>query len=223
MERTSGRRPPLCSPLGKRGAEIRSPLTTGRHRGVLLLLAALSLTGCGYHLKGTYIRLPEGVRTVTIGEIDNKSREFGLEKNLAFAFEREVYARGVLQLVEAPGVADAVLTGSIRRFSAIPVAFDAQDEAIQYEADLVVALKLRRESDGAILWEANELQAFDEFSVRASTVITSSSQFQRGTVDQADLNAMTNIQLAESEKRLAIDRLIASVVRDAHDRMLEDF
>jgi hypothetical protein len=54
-------------------------------------------------------------------------------------------------------------------------------------------------------------------------VITSSSQFQRGTVNPADLNAMTNIQLAESEKRLAIDRLIATVVRDAHDRMLEDF
>jgi hypothetical protein len=181
------------------------------------------LSGCGYRLKGTYIRLPEGVRTVTIGEIDNKSREFGLEKNLAFAFEREVYARGVLRLVEASAAADAVLTGTIRRFSANPVAFDAQDEAIQYEADLVVALKLRRESDGAILWQTNELQAFDEYSVRASTVITSSSQFQRGTVNRADLDAMTNIQLAESEKRLAIDRLIATVVRDAHDRMLEDF
>jgi hypothetical protein len=181
------------------------------------------VTSCGYHLKGTYVRLPEGVLTLSIGEIKNQSREFGLEKNLAFAFEREVYARGVLRLVEAPHIADAVLTGSIRAFSARPVAFDAQDEAIQYEAGLVVALTLRRESDGAMLWQAAELEAFEEYSVRASTVITSSSQFQRGTVDPADLGAMTNIQLAESEKRLAIDRLVATVVRDAHDRMLEDF
>jgi hypothetical protein len=79
-----------------------------------LFLAALLLSGCGYRLKGTYIRLPEGVRTVTVGEIANKSREFGLEKNLAFAFEREVYARGVLRLIESPGVADAVLTGTVR-------------------------------------------------------------------------------------------------------------
>jgi hypothetical protein len=186
-------------------------------------VVVLLLPSCGYHLKGTYIRLPEGVRTITIGEIANKSREFGLEKNLAFALQREVYARGVLTLVEPPDVGDAVLTGSIRRFTANPVAFDAQDEAIQYEANLVVALTLKREYDGAILWEAKEMHAFDEYSVRASTVITSSSQFQRGTVDRADLEGMTNIQLAESEKRSAIERLVASVVRDAHDRMLEDF
>jgi hypothetical protein len=159
---------------------------------------------------------------LTIGEIDNKSRS-SVREEPAFALEREVYARGVLQLVDPPDVGDAVLTGTIRRFSASPVAFDAQDEAIEYEADLVVALKLKRESDGAVLWQSNELRAFEEFSVRASTVITSSSQFQRGTVDTPDLSAMTNIQLAESEKRLAIERLVATIVRDAHDRMLEDF
>src|SRR5262245_46186309 len=134
----SGRRPPLSSPLGKGGINSRSrlpvsPLTKGGYRGITFLVFAFLLPACGYHLKGTYVRLPEGVRTVTIGEIANKSREFGLEKNLAFAFQREVYARGVLQLVEAPQAADAMLTGSIRRFTVQPVAFDAQDEAIQYE------------------------------------------------------------------------------------------
>lgn len=210
--RCVGADPPFASPRGKVG-----------YGEVLLLLLLAALAGCGYHLKGSYVRLPEGVRTITIGDISNKSREFGLEKNLAFALEREVYARGVLQLVESPDTGDAVLTGTIRRFSIRPVAFDAQDDAIQYEADLVVALKLRRDSDGAILWEADALQAFEEYSVQASTVIVSSSQFQRGTVDKNDLDAMTNIQLAESEKRLAIDRLVATIVRDAHDRMLEDF
>lgn len=181
------------------------------------------LSACGYHFSGTRAAFPDDVRTLSVGAITNSSRQFGLEKSLAFALEREVHARGQLRLVEAPEVGDAVLSGAIRSFSIRPVAFDSRDEAVQYEADLRVDLTLRRQADGAVLWKASGLEAFEEYSVRAATVITSSSQFQRGTLNTEDLDAMTDIQLAETEKRLAIERLLESVARDAHDRMLEDF
>jgi hypothetical protein len=197
---------------------MRSFPFVGASLAILLLFP-----GCGYHFSGSRSMLPEDVRTLSVGEITNASRQFGLEKNLAFALEREVYVRGQLRLVEAPEVGDAVLSGSIRSFSIRPVAFDSRDEAIQYAADLRVDLTLRRQADGTVLWKASGLEAFEEYSVRASTVITSSSQFQRGTLNRNDLDAMTDIQLAETEKRLAIERLLESVVRDAHDRMLEDF
>ena len=51
----------------------------------------------------------------------------------------------------------------------------------------------------------------------------SSSQFQQGTLDFNNLAELSDIQLAETEKRLAIDRMVRSIVRDVHDRILDDF
>ena len=34
---------------------------------------------------------------------------------------------------------------------------------------------------------------------------------------------LSDIQLAETEKRLAIDRMVRAIVRDVHDRILDDF
>ncbi|OFV86671.1 MAG: hypothetical protein A3J75_01080 [Acidobacteria bacterium RBG_16_68_9] len=188
-----------------------------------MLFPAIISLHCGYHLVGTQRTLPAGVRSVGVGTIENRSREFGLDKTLAFAFEREVYRRGVLRLAEEPGAGDAVLTGTIRAFRTRPVAFDAQDEAVEYETEMIVDLLLRRQSDGVVVWEGSELQAWEEYSVRVGIVVPSTSQFQQGTLDLNDLQQLTDIQLAETEKRLAIERLVESIVRDAHDRMLEDF
>ena len=211
---------------------ISSPqLSPGRRGGcrrpgrvwILAFLSAASSAHCGYHLIGTQTTLPAGVRSVSIGAIENRSREFGLDKTLAFALEREVYLRGVVRLEEQPNAGDAVLSGTIRTFRTRPVAFDARDEAIEYEAELIVDLELRRQSDGEVLWEAPGLQELEDYRVRVNIVVPSSSQFQRGTLNLEDLRQLTDIQLAETEKHLAIERLIRSVVRDAHDRMLEDF
>jgi hypothetical protein len=59
--------------------------------------------------------------------------------------------------------------------------------------------------------------------VSEAIVVPGSSQFQRGTLDLDDLAKLTDIQLAETEKRLAIDRLVESIVSDVHDRILDDF
>jgi hypothetical protein len=172
---------------------------------------------------GTQVSPPAGVRSLSVGTIENRSREFGLEKTLAFALEREVYRRGILRLSEKEAEGEAVMVGTVRSFVTRPVAFDAQDEAIQYEAELTVDLRLRRQDDGAVIWEAPGLHAIEDYTVRADRVVPSTSQFQQGTLDFRDLEGLTDIQLAETEKRLAIERLVEEVVRDAHDRLLEDF
>lgn len=189
----------------------------------ILLLAALAASSCGYRLAGMQVRVPGGIHSVSVGAFENRSREYGLDRSLAFALEREIYRRGFLRLVEDPNGGEAVLTGTIRGFSTRPVAFDAQDEALQYEAQMIVDVALTRRSDGAVLWEASGLRAIEEYSVAQRIVVPSSSQFQRGTLNFEDLGHLTDIQLAETEKRLAIERLVGSIVNDVHDRMLDDF
>lgn len=188
------------------------------------VLALVSVAGgCGYHAAGTTTRTPGGIRSVRIGEFDNRTRQVGLERNLTFAFEREFYRRGVLRLEEGPSGGEGILVGTIRAFKTRPVAFDSDDEALEYEAELTVEVILKRESDGEVLWRSSRLTALEEYSVHRSIVVPSSARFQLETIDLRDLEDLTNIQLAESQKRLATNRLVESIVRDVHDRLLDDF
>ncbi len=189
------------------------------------LLAALSVwaPACGYHFTGFARALPGNIGTLRIGEIRNETREFDLPKRLAFALEREVVRRGAVRLVEEPGGADAVLEGAIRRFDIRPVSFDASDLALQYEATIVVDLYLKRSSDGKTLWEATGITESEEYGAVSRVVVTSSSQFQRGTLNPLDLPQITDIQLAEAEKRHATERLLSSLAKDAYAMMAEEF
>lgn len=188
-----------------------------------MVSACVWFAGCGYHLAGSGTSLPQDVHSVSVGKIENRSREFGIEKSLAFAFEREFLRRGLVQVVSDPGGGDAVISGTIRRFETFPVSFDANDQALQYQATLLIDLTLRRQRDGQVLWQVHGLREVEEYSVAANVVITSSSQFQRGQLNPSDLSSLSDIQLAESEKRLAIERLLQAAVRDAQDQMLEGF
>jgi len=67
------------------------------------------------------------------------------------------------------------------------------------------------------------MEAIEDFSVNRDTVVPSSSQFQQGTLDFSDLADLTDIQLAETEKHAAIERIVRSLARDVHDRILDDF
>jgi hypothetical protein len=189
---------------------------------IVLLLTAVLAAGCGYHLTGSRVALPADVRSLSVGKVENRSREFGLDKRLSFAFEHELMRRGQLRFARG-GAGDALLTGTIQHFDAYPVSFDESDEALQYEATLVVDLELRRQSDGQLLWEVRGLREVEEYSASARVVVTSSSQFQRGQLDAKDLDKLSDIQLAETEKRLAIERLLSAVVRDAYDQIVEGF
>ncbi len=193
-------------------------------RGVALVLM-LALAGCGYHLAGETIGLPADVRSLSVGALTNRSREHGLEKTLAFAMEREIHERGRFRMEEEPGGGDAVLSGTIRELHVRPVAFDANDQAVQYEIALTLDLTLTRQRDGAVLWQVTDLRETDEYSASARVVVTSASQFQQGTLDAANIQnpQFSAIQLAETERRRAIGRLLSHAVRDIYNQMVEDF
>lgn len=189
----------------------------------LACLAATLLPACGYTLAGSQRRVPGDIRSVAVGEFRNESRQVGLGKTLAFAVEREFYEHGSLPLRERPADGEALISGTIREFKTRPVAFNSDEEALEYEARMVLDVVLTRQSDGAVLWKGSRMQAIEDYAVSRQTVVPSSSQFQQGTLNFADLADLTDIQLAETEKQRAIERLVRSIARDVHDRILDDF
>jgi len=202
-------------------------------RGFKILAAAMVLSGCGYHFHGTQPTLPSDIRTLGVGSIDNKSLEHGLEKQLAFAFEREVFVRRHYTLAKSAGGADALLAGTIREVSRRPVAFDEDDQAVLYEVLIRLDLSLTRQRDNKVLWSVRDLRELDEYSTSPNVIVTSSPEFQRGTLDVKNLQRdnddipddkqISTIQLAEVERRRAMDRLLQRAVRDVYDRMIEGF
>lgn len=187
------------------------------------LLAACALQACGYHFAGTVTALPPDVKSIHVGNIDNTSIYPGLEKNLAFALEAAISRWGTLRLVEDPGEADAVLSGRIRIVELRAVSFDQSDLALQYEISVIADLDLKRSSDGTSLWHINGMRQTDEYSAVANVIVTSSEQFQQGTLDADDLPKFTEVQIAESEQRMAMNRLLREMARDAYALMTEGF
>lgn len=197
------------------------------------LLAALCLSACGYRFTGEHIGLPEDVRSIAVGTLGNESREHGLEKSLGFALEREIVTRRQLRLEQDSGAADALLSGKIRDVRLRPVGFNPRDQAVQYEMALIIDLTLTRQVDGKVVWETRGLQEIDEYATSGTVVVTSSSQFQQGNLNAADLenpqfasrddSRPVSIQLAETERRLVLERLVNQAVRDLYNQMIEDF
>jgi Lipopolysaccharide-assembly len=183
-----------------------------------LLLAS----GCGYRFSGTGNRLPPEIRTISFGPIQNTTREVGLEKQLLESLEDEVTSHGRLDIASA-GKGDAVLTGVVRDYGTRPVAFSANDEALQYQASVTVDLDLRRRDNGKLLWKAVGQRQTQDYSAVPGVVVTTSSQFQRTTLNAANVGQFTDIQLSESQRRQANEALLENLARDIYNQMMEDF
>jgi hypothetical protein len=189
------------------------------------VLLAVVFVGCGYHFAGEQIGLPADIHSLSVGTLVNRSREHGLEKTLAFALEREIHERGHFRMIEDPGGGDAVLSGTIHELRIRPVAFDSNDIAVQYEIALTLDFTLTRKDDGRVLWHVRGLQESDQYSANPSVVVTTSPQFQHGTLNESDVQnpELSAIQLAETERRRAVARLLNQAVRDVYNQMVENF
>ncbi len=186
------------------------------------LLAVLLLAACGYHLAGTGTTVPEGARTIRIERFTNHTREAGLDVHLHRAVEDEFRRQGTLRVV-TEGDADVVLSGSIRRFTSLPVAFSATDEAVQYQGIMQVSLRLTERESGHVLFENKLLQESQDFGAVSGVVISSSPHFQRGTINARDLPDLTNVQIGEARRREAQGDLIELLARDIYLQTMEGF
>lgn len=153
----------------------------------------------------------------------NETREHGIEKRIALAIEREFAIRGPLHVAAVPAEGDLVLMGTIRDLTDRPVAFNRDDEVLIYQTMLALDIELRRRATGEIVWRVENLQNFEDYSTVGSVVVTTSSDFRRSTLNAQDLGNFTDIQLAESRRRHALDRMIVDIARDVYDQVMEDF
>ena len=184
-----------------------------------LLPFALLFSGCGYHFAGAGV-LPQGIQRVNVAEIDNQTLETGSEKELQWALEREFRHRGGVTVTDE---GEGVLNVTMRQLDLRPLSFDSRDQVLEYEVILLLDVVLTHRETGETLWQANDLRVTSDYSAIPQVVVTTSPEFQQGTLNPEDLRGLTDIQFSETQKQAAIERLFTAAAREVAFRLSDNF
>lgn len=123
-----------------------------RGAGALLLLV---LSGCGYALVGRGSNVPEDVREVYIQPLENRTQRTQVEQFLTRAIADELVTRQRFAVVGGTEGADAVISGSVVGFDAIPVTFDPSGRATEYEIAITAQIAFKRTGSEQVLWSTD--------------------------------------------------------------------
>jgi len=100
---------------------------TDRHFRLALFLGlaavALSLSACGYRLRGTGTFLPAYIKTVSVPMFRNLTTRFQLDLKMTQAVIDEIVSRGKVSVVTDNSKSDALLSGEILTFNVSPIGF----------------------------------------------------------------------------------------------------
>lgn len=187
------------------------------------LFLALTGMGCGYQFAGKGEAFPKDVRTVFVETFVNRSKDVGIDSEIASALRSEFRQRGQLRVVDSLEQADAVLSGVVRSFDSRVVAVNREDEVLQFEMVLVADMSLRRRSPDELLWRTQGTRLAELHSGSRGAVVTSSSAFKSGTLNPGDVRRLTDIQLTETVKQETRERLVEKFARELHQRLMEMF
>ncbi|MEJ2368873.1 MAG: LptE family protein [Acidobacteriota bacterium] len=116
--------------------------------GLLLLLAA----ACGYRLQGTG-SLPPTVKTIAVLPFQKRVPVPELSQRVTEAVTRELARRSKIHVQSVSAGADAILTGSILSYSAVPVGFGSSGRANRFEVRMSARVQLTTQQ-GKVLFEA---------------------------------------------------------------------
>jgi len=90
-----------------------------------VVLAALFLTACGYHVAGRASSLPSGWKTIAVPAFVNRTTHYRIEQRLTQAVIREFLARTSYKIVQNEDSADGILHGEVLTIETSPILFDA--------------------------------------------------------------------------------------------------
>lgn len=99
----------------------RDAIMTRRMHLSIYLAVSLLLSGCmGYKLGGSR---PEGIETVAIAPVVNKTIEPAIEIQVSHALRERLQFDGRLKLVNSPESADAIMEVILTKYTLSPIAF----------------------------------------------------------------------------------------------------
>lgn len=162
-----------------------------------LIVVVVGFAGCGYHRVGSGDNVPDGVNSIAVPVFRNDSYEAGIEVLLTDAFKEQIVRSGFVRLTNVKN-ADAVVIGTIRKYSVKAISFSTGDFASEYRVTLSMRMKLVAKN-GDLLWEDPGVSRIEEYRVSA------------------------DIFASESARKRASDKIAIKMMADVHDRIFDGF
>lgn len=92
----------------------------------MVVAAALTPMGCGYHVAGKSDSLPKSIHVIAVPALENKTTSYRIEQRLTTATVHEFLAKTPYRVVPDPANGDAVLHGKVLSVEAVPLLFDSR-------------------------------------------------------------------------------------------------
>jgi outer membrane lipopolysaccharide assembly protein LptE/RlpB len=130
-----------------------------------LVLSALALAGCGYHVGGQTNLLPKEIRTIAIPQFGNVTVQYKLAGYMSEAVARELISRTGYTVIADPKDADATLTGSVVNYFASQTVSDpVSGRGAGGQVTVQIQLRLVGR-DGKVLYTRPNFQFQDRFEI----------------------------------------------------------
>lgn len=189
-----------------------------------ILLAASLLSSCGYQFQGGGSKLPKDIQTVAVPPVKNDTSLLGLELKFTEQLRERFERYGVVQVVEKPEGADAILEASIRNVDTKTRNTTGRTD-VQLETDITmtVTAELRRKN-GQVLWRDTNITVTDAFASTGDVVVTSSSSFAQSGISAATLGGLGANEVSRGQQLEALDGIIEEVAQKIYlEAVASDF
>jgi outer membrane lipopolysaccharide assembly protein LptE/RlpB len=121
---------------------------------ILLIVLALFVAGCGYHVPGASDSWVGGdAKVVYIQLFENLAAEPYLDNYMTDALVEELSRSRLFELTENAGAADVVIGGTVDSFSSKAISYSSSDQISDYRATMGISVKLVQNSDKKVLWQ----------------------------------------------------------------------
>jgi outer membrane lipopolysaccharide assembly protein LptE/RlpB len=125
-----------------------------RATAVLTALFGWLLAGCGYHVSGHAVQVPDNVKTLAIPAFVNQTQTYKVEQTLTAAVVKEFITRTHYHVMnQLSDAADATLRGTVLSTTLTPLTYDSQTGRA---ASVLVAVGMRvslTDAQGKVLFE----------------------------------------------------------------------
>lgn len=165
-----------------------------------VLLLALILAGCGYHVSGHADLLPKQIRSIAVPAFANITIRYKLSDRLPAAITRELVRRTRYRVVADPNEADAVLSGAVVAYNSYSTVFDpVTSRASGAQLAVTLNISLRERATGTVLFSRPSLEVRERYEISVD---------QRAYFEESDV---------------ALERLSVEVARQVVSAILEAF
>lgn len=144
---------------------------------LLILVAFLGMSACGYSLAGRGSFLPSYINTIGVPTFTNQTAVFDVEQMLTQRVRAEFIGRGKYRVVPDTTGVDALLMGTIKSITVTPAAVSEQGQATRYAVAFTLDIEFRDLREDRVLWENPSLIFREEYEITTVTTAPDPAAF----------------------------------------------